>query len=382
MSQSTAQTLRWPSTKSCLEVQAGLELVLKDWAQRWDVASPRVSCELAQNVEVPASAAWWIMERDASDRPRTWLWRSNAVSWRDLYGPARTASHARQTQASSIADDIAERAWVDCLRAIGQARGRYDTDAMQIASHPPEHSAGRWSGAVRARVEVGDLVFGLELFPMPPERSGSRQALKPLVPIDEVLRHQQLRLIAQLASPMVTVEALMTMRPSDVVMTPHHLGDPLLLMSGLGQQPLLFHANLVADGSRLVAQVVRFATPASQHPSKAMSTSSTNGSPSPTVQLLDVPAAGPADVNSPGLKPATNPLLDVQVRLQVCVGEAEVSLGEFSKVKEGHLIALDRELDGPVDLLINGRVVARGQLVAVDEHFAVRLTELPTPLTL
>jgi flagellar motor switch protein FliN/FliY len=73
-------------------------------------------------------------------------------------------------------------------------------------------------------------------------------------------------------------------------------------------------------------------------------------------------------------------LLDVKARLQVCVGEAVMTVGELTRAQVGQVVALDREVDAPVDLLLEGRVVARGQLVAVGEHFGIRLTELPLPL--
>ena len=75
-----------------------------------------------------------------------------------------------------------------------------------------------------------------------------------------------------------------------------------------------------------------------------------------------------------------NPLHSVRARLQVCVGEVEVTIGELLAAKEHQVLVLDRTVDQPVDLLLEGKVVARGQLVAVDGSFAVRITELPAPL--
>ncbi len=75
-----------------------------------------------------------------------------------------------------------------------------------------------------------------------------------------------------------------------------------------------------------------------------------------------------------------NPLHAVRARLQVCVGSAELSVGELLAAREHQVLVLDRAVDQPVDLLLEGKVVARGQLVAVDGCFAVRITELPVPL--
>ena len=77
-----------------------------------------------------------------------------------------------------------------------------------------------------------------------------------------------------------------------------------------------------------------------------------------------------------------NPLHAVKVRLQVCVGEADMSVGELLGARESEVLVLQRGLEQPVDLLLEGKVVARGQLVAVDGCFAVRISELPLPLKL
>lgn len=75
-----------------------------------------------------------------------------------------------------------------------------------------------------------------------------------------------------------------------------------------------------------------------------------------------------------------NPLHAVRTKLRVCVGEVEVTIGDLLAAREHQVLTLDRAVEQPVDLLLEGKVVARGQLVAVDGHFALRLTELPIPL--
>lgn len=76
----------------------------------------------------------------------------------------------------------------------------------------------------------------------------------------------------------------------------------------------------------------------------------------------------------------SHPLHAVKVKLGVCVGEAVLTVGELLGARENEVLTLDRAVDQPVDLLLEGKVVARGQLVAVDGCFAVRVTELPLPL--
>ena len=91
------------------------------------------------------------------------------------------------------------------------------------------------------------------------------------------------------------------------------------------------------------------------------------------------PLAGAA---GPALLRDAHPLHAVKVTLRVCVGEAHLTVGELLAAREGTVLVLDRLVEQAVDLLVEGQVVARGELVAVDGSFAVRLTELPAPLGL
>jgi flagellar motor switch protein FliN/FliY len=77
---------------------------------------------------------------------------------------------------------------------------------------------------------------------------------------------------------------------------------------------------------------------------------------------------------------SANPLHSIRARLRVCVGEVELSVGELLAAREHQVLVLDRAVDHPVDMLLDGKVVARGQLVAIEGCFGVRITELPAPL--
>ena len=68
--------------------------------------------------------------------------------------------------------------------------------------------------------------------------------------------------------------------------------------------------------------------------------------------------------------------------MQVCVGKVAVTVGELMSAKAEQVLVLDRSIATPVDLVLEGQVVARGELVAVGDRFGVRLTELPLPLGL
>jgi len=67
---------------------------------------------------------------------------------------------------------------------------------------------------------------------------------------------------------------------------------------------------------------------------------------------------------------------DVKVRLTVSVGGAQISIGELFALKEGATLELDKTTADPLDVFLDGKLVARGQLMVSGDHFAVRLTEI------
>lgn len=97
---------------------------------------------------------------------------------------------------------------------------------------------------------------------------------------------------------------------------------------------------------------------------------------------IELDEAEPAGEAAAALRPLVNPLHALRTRLHVCVGEAQMTVAQLLAAREGEVLVLDRGLDDAVDLVLEGKVVARGQLMAVDGSFALRITELPLRLSL
>ena len=73
-------------------------------------------------------------------------------------------------------------------------------------------------------------------------------------------------------------------------------------------------------------------------------------------------------------------VLDVPVTISLRVGSAEISIRELVRLVEGSVVALDKESAEPMDLLVNGILIAHGEIVVVDEKFGVRLTDVVSPV--
>ncbi|MFO1078593.1 MAG: flagellar motor switch protein FliN [Planctomycetota bacterium] len=69
-------------------------------------------------------------------------------------------------------------------------------------------------------------------------------------------------------------------------------------------------------------------------------------------------------------------LLDVEIPISVEVGRAEMSLEDVLKLVPGSIIALDKKSEEPVDLRVNGKLVARGEVVLVDDTYGLRITQI------
>ncbi len=69
-------------------------------------------------------------------------------------------------------------------------------------------------------------------------------------------------------------------------------------------------------------------------------------------------------------------LLDVEIPVAVEVGRARMSLDEILRLVPGSVIALDKKSEEPVDLRVNGKLVARGEVVLVDDSYGLRITQV------
>lgn len=72
-------------------------------------------------------------------------------------------------------------------------------------------------------------------------------------------------------------------------------------------------------------------------------------------------------------------LQDIQVPVHLVLGHAKLTLDELINLEPDKIIELDRLAGEAVDVLVNGRCLAKGEVVVVNNHFAVRLITLLSP---
>ncbi len=82
------------------------------------------------------------------------------------------------------------------------------------------------------------------------------------------------------------------------------------------------------------------------------------------------PGADTQPVGSLGL------LNDVDMDVTVELGRTTMPIRELLALQPGMVVEIDRNAGSPIDVLVNGRLIARGEVVVIDEEFGVRLTEI------
>ena len=95
-------------------------------------------------------------------------------------------------------------------------------------------------------------------------------------------------------------------------------------------------------------------------------------------------AAAPAPLDEPTIGSGRNldSVLRIPVLIQVVLGSATMPVANLMKLGRGAVVPLDHRVGEPVDIMVNGRVIARGEVVVVEEdnsRFGVSLTEIVGP---
>ena len=73
-------------------------------------------------------------------------------------------------------------------------------------------------------------------------------------------------------------------------------------------------------------------------------------------------------------------ILDIPLKVSVELGRAQVVIKDLLQLGQGSVLELDKLAGEPLEVLVNGKLVARGEVVVVNEKFGVRLTDIISPL--
>jgi flagellar motor switch protein FliN len=94
------------------------------------------------------------------------------------------------------------------------------------------------------------------------------------------------------------------------------------------------------------------------------------------IELEQLHSETEAPGGRPGAPSDLRRLSDVPVEVAVEMGRANMTVGETLELRHGSIVTLNRMAGEPVDLLVNGTVIARGEVVVIDEQFGLRITDV------
>lgn len=107
--------------------------------------------------------------------------------------------------------------------------------------------------------------------------------------------------------------------------------------------------------------------------------------PSATSPPVDQPAAQPfvlEDLKPEGISESVSSLdmlRDVELNLQIELGRTQMFVEDVLRLRRGSVVALEKLAGDPVDIYANGHLIARGEVLVLNENFCVRITEIVSP---
>ncbi|KXJ50984.1 MAG: flagellar motor switch protein FliN [Neptuniibacter sp. Phe_28] len=85
------------------------------------------------------------------------------------------------------------------------------------------------------------------------------------------------------------------------------------------------------------------------------------------------------DEGTPVSDPKLDVILDIPVTLSMEVGQTDIPISNLLQLNQGSVIELDRVAGEPLDVMVNGTLIAHGEVVVVNDRYGIRLTDVISP---
>ncbi|MFQ3586332.1 MAG: flagellar motor switch protein FliN [Fimbriimonadaceae bacterium] len=103
------------------------------------------------------------------------------------------------------------------------------------------------------------------------------------------------------------------------------------------------------------------------------------GSPFPEMGKAAGAGAGPSRAGAHDDQPGLELLMDIPLEISVELGRVKMLVKDVVDLGTGSIVEIDKAAGEPVDVMVNGRLVAKGEVVVIEDNFGVRVTEILTP---
>ncbi len=150
-----------------------------------------------------------------------------------------------------------------------------------------------------------------------------------------------------------------------------------------GEVPTQTGGTAKDDAEAMAEAAIAEATPASASAEEAPAKAAED-TPASSNQADDYKQAELTDLSDmPKVSSAEEPnldvILDIPVTLSMEIGRTEIPINHLMQLNQGSVVELDRLAGEPMDVLINGTLIAHGEVVVVNEKFGIRLTDVISP---
>ncbi len=261
------RSLRWRSDAALLAAADKLHRALGPWAEGWGVSLQDVQARNAAPGDVPASSSQ--QHRLAAGAARLWQLGGVGVGSAALASMLFGEPPADARGGSSLADELASRAWQDLLDAVSAAFPLTESASPTAVVDDTERA---WSGAVRldfaVRSDGVESSFCLRLDAALADAwcsgglsAGAARSTPPRAPavaVAAVVADRPVRVSVHLSAVELNLGALQSLAVGDVIRLPHRLDEPLQVNVDLDDAPsrtALCRAHLAQKHGRLVAEL-------------------------------------------------------------------------------------------------------------------------------
>lgn len=100
---------------------------------------------------------------------------------------------------------------------------------------------------------------------------------------------------------------------------------------------------------------------------------------SPDAEESQSETSSSEDIKIEGIDPKLQLLLDLKLPVSIELGRTNMLIRDILRLGRGSVIEFDKLVSEPIDVLINGKKVAEGEVVVIDKHFGIRITTLIDP---
>ena len=140
--------------------------------------------------------------------------------------------------------------------------------------------------------------------------------------------------------------------------------------------PILTDIHEAAQAAPAAAPETPAPTPAPAPETTAPAAAAPPPPPPPPPPAAPAAAAAPAPAFIPK---AIDALAGVEMEVTIEIGRTRLPVGELLRLQPGQVVELDREVGSPLDMYINGTLLARGEIVILDDQFGFRVTSVIAP---